>query len=163
MAIKQITSLVNIGGVVTESAASTFTEAEIGINLSPVDRQVFVITDVAFTSSEPQVQVGVSTSVSYQVSKTSQTAMVGANNPDLISAGAKFLFADAASHTWGETDFAQQQTSTGGRILATEDAFISVVGVGNATERTAHCRITGYFATADASTYQALVLSELQG
>jgi len=94
--------------------------------------------------------------------------MVGANNPDLISSGAKFLFADAASHTWGETDFAQQQTSTGGRndylmILATEDAFISVVGVANITERTAHCRITGYFATADASTYQALVLSELQG
>jgi len=168
MAIKQITSLVNIGGVVTESAINTFTEAEIGINLSPVDRQVFVITDVAFTSSEPQVQVGVSTSVSYQVTKTSQAATVGANNPDLISAGAKFLFADAASHTWADTDFPQQQTSTGGRndyliILATEDAFISVVGVGNATVRTAHCRITGYFATADASTYQALVLSELQG
>jgi len=168
MAIKQITSLVNIGGSVTESAVSTFTEAVIGINLSPVDRQVFVITDVAFTSSEPQVIPGTTTSVTFQVTKTAQTAGIGANNPDLISRGQKFLFADPAGIAWAETDFGSSQNSTGGRndylmILATEDAFISVVGNANTAVRSAECRVTGYFATADASTYQALVLSELQG
>lgn len=168
MAIKQITSLVNIGGSVTEGIVNNFEESTIGINLSPVDRQVFVITDVAFTSSEPENLPGVTTSVTFQVTKTAQTGTLGASSPDLISRGSKFLFADAASHTWAETDFGNAQTSTGGRndylmILATEDAFISVVGNGNLTPRGAQCRITGYFATADASTYQALVLSELQG
>jgi len=168
MAIKQITSLVNIGGVVTESAVNTFTETTIGINLSPVDRQVFVITDIAFTSSEPQQVVGTSTFVKYQVTKVTQTGMVGANNPDLISASSKHLFAGAAEFSWAETDFGSPQASTGGRndylmILATEDAFISVLGDNNLATRTAAVRITGYFATADASTYQALVLSELQG
>ena len=168
MAIKQITSLVNIGGNVTESAANTFTEAVIGINLSPVDRQVFVITDVSFTSSEPQVIPGTSTFVKYQVTKTAQTGMLGAANPDLVSAASKHLFAGAAEFSWAETDFGSQQNSTGGRndylmILATEDAFISVLGDNNTAARTAQVRVTGYFATADASTYQALVLSELQG
>jgi len=168
MAIKQITSLVNIGGSISESAVNVFTEATIGINLSPVDRQVFVITDVAFTSSEPEVVPGTSTQVNFQVTKTSQTGMINANNPDLISRGSKHLFAAAGLMTWAETDFGTTQNTTGGRndylmILATEDAFVSVVGANNVAVRSAECRVTGYFATADASTYQALVLSELQG
>ena len=168
MAIKQITSLVNIGGTVTESAANTFTEAVIGINLSPVDRQVFVITDVSFTSSEPQQVPATSTFVKYQVTKVSQTSMLGASSPDLISASSKFLFAGAGEFSWAETDFGGTQASTGGRndylmILATEDAFISVLGDNNTAARSAQVRVTGYFATADSSTYQALVLSELQG
>jgi len=168
MAIKQITSLVNIGGSISESVVNTFTESTIGINLSPVDRQVFVITDVAFTSSEPDVIPGTSTKVEFQVTKTSQTGMVTANNPDLISRGSKHLFAAAGIMAWAETDFGTQQNSTGSRndylmILATEDAFVSVVGANNVNVRSAECRVTGYFATADASTYQALVLSELQG
>ena len=168
MAIKQITSLVNIGGTVTETAANAFTQATIGINLSPVDRQVFVITDVSFTSSEPERIAATLTAVSYQVTKTSQLAMLGADNPDLISRSQKFCSGGAAEFSFFETDFGINQTSTGGRndylmILATEDAFISVVGAGNVAARSAQCRVTGYFATADASTYQALVLSELQG
>ena len=167
MGLKQITDLVNIGGTVTESAVNVFTETQIGINLSPVNRQVFVITDVSFTSSEPQVLAGITTSVTYQVTKTTQNGTIGANNPDLISRGQKFLFAGAAEHTWAETDFGGPQQSTGGRndylmILATEDAFISVQGSANLAVRQADCRLTGYFATADAATYQALVLSELQ-
>lgn len=169
MAIKQITSLVNIGGKVTESAANTYTETTIGINLSPVDRQVFVITDVAFTSGEPESIPATRTALTYQVTKTSQTDIIGAQNPDLISVGQKFIQGGAAEFSWFETDFGGGgQTSTGGRndylmILATEDAFIGVVGMNNAIAHAAACRVTGYFATADASTYQALVLSELQG
>jgi len=168
MAIKQITSLVNIGGSITESAASTFTEAQININLSPVDRQVFVITDVAFTSSEPSVVLGTSTAVTFQVTKTTQTGIITANNPDLVSRGSKHLFAGAGIMAWAETDFGTVQNTTGSKndylmILATEDAFIGVLGAANPAVRSAECRITGYFATADASTYQALVLSELQG
>jgi len=104
MAIKQITSLVNIGGSVTESAVATFTEATIGINLSPVDRQVFVITDVAFTSSEPDKAVGLTSAVSYQVTKTTQTGLLGADSPDLISRNQKFIFGGAAEFSYGETD-----------------------------------------------------------
>jgi len=168
MAIKQITSLVNIGGSVTQTVANAFTQAAIGINLSPVDRQVFVITDVAFTSSEPSMVPATQSTVSMQVTKTSQTQLLEANNPDLISRNQKHVFGGVAEFSALETDFGGGgQTSTGGRndylmILATEDAFISVVGVANLVISAAQCRITGYFATADASTYQALVLSELQ-
>jgi hypothetical protein len=169
MAIKQITSLVNIGGVVTESAANTYTEATIGINLSPVDRQVFVITDVAFTSGEPESIPATRTALTFQVTKTTQTGIIGAANPDLIASSQKFLFGGAAEFSWGETDFGTNgSNSTGSKndylmILATEDAFIGCVGLNNVQPHGAECRVTGYFATADASTYQALVLSELQG
>ena len=167
MGLKQITDLVNIGGTVTESAANTFTETTIGINLSPVNRQVFVITDVSFTSGEPERIGATTTALTYQVTKTTQTAIIGANNPDLIASQQKFIFGGATEFAWAETDFSGTQVSTGGRndylmILATEDAFISVVGLANAGPHGADCRLTGYFATADASTYQALVLSELQ-
>jgi len=168
MAIKQITSLVNIGGTVTESAANTFTEAQIGINLSPVDRQVFVITDVAFTSQEPSRVPATLTELAYQVTKTSQTAIISANNPDLVSRAQKLCSGGAAEFSFFETDFGQNQNTTGDRndylmILATEDAFIGVAGTANTAAKSADVRVTGYFATADASTYQALVLSELQG
>ncbi|GAH46594.1 unnamed protein product [marine sediment metagenome] len=167
MGLKQITDLVNIGGSVTETVAGTFAETQIGINLSPVNRQVFVITDVAFTSGEPERIPVTTTVVSYQVTKTTQTGMIGASNSDLISSQQKFVFGGAAEFAWAETDFSGTQASTGGRndylmILATEDAFISVVGLGNVGVKGADVRVTGYFATADASTYQALVLSELQ-
>lgn len=167
MGLKQITDLVNIGGTVTESAANTFTEARVNINLSPVDRQVFVITDVAFTTGEPERILAQTTVFSYQVTKTTQVGLIGADNPDLVSAGQKFIFGGAAEFSWAETDFHGTSASTGGRndylmILATEDAFISCVGLGNAGPHGAQCRITGYFATADAATYNSLVLSELQ-
>ena len=130
---------------------------------------MFVITDVAFTSTEPSMVPGTQSTVSMQVTKTSQTGLIGADSPDLISRNQKHMFGGAAEFSPLETDFGGGgQTSTGGKndylmILATEDAFISVVGVANTAVSAAQCRVTGYFATADASTYQALVLSELQG
>jgi hypothetical protein len=166
MGLKQITDLVNIGGTVTETAANTFTEAQIGINLSPVNRQVFVITDVSFTSTQPELIAATQTAVSYQVTKTRQTTLIRANDPDLISSQQKFVFSGVTEHNFAEVDFAGTQQSTGGRndylmILATEDAFISCMGQNNVAAASAECRLTGYFATADAATYQALVLSEL--
>ncbi len=168
MALKQITDLVNIGGAVTESAANTYTEAIVNINLSPVDRQVFVITDVQFTSFEPDPILATVTEVQVQLSKTPQTGLIGANNPDLVSRTQKIVYGGAAEFSAFETDFRHQSASTGGRndylmILATEDAHLAVVGVNNAGVKQAQCRITGYFATADAATYNSLVLSELQG
>ena len=169
MAIKQITSLVNIGGVVTESGPNTYTEATIGINLSPVDRQVFVITDTAFTAFEPERIPNAESKVSMQVTKTTQTGMIGADNPDLISRSERIVNGGAAEFSGPhQVDFSQDAQTSGGKndylmILATEDAFIGVVGANQVGAKGASVRITGYFATADASTYQALVLSELQG
>lgn len=168
MGLKQITDLVNIGGAVTESGANTFTEAIVNINLSPVDRQVFVITDVQFTSLEPDPIPGAVTQVNMQVAKTPQTGMLTANSPDLISRSQKLVYGGAAEFSAFETDFKGTSASTGGRndylmILATEDAHIGVVGFANANPKNAQCRITGYFAVADAATYNSLVLSELQG
>jgi hypothetical protein len=168
MAIKQITDLVNIGGVVTESAANTYTEATIGINLSPVNRQVFVITDTQFTSFEPENIPLTQTEVNMQITKTTQTQMIGANNPDLVARLQKITVGGVAEFSMINQDFSHDRQSTGGRndylmILATEDSFIGVVGANNVGAKGASCRVTGYFATADAATYQALVLSELQG
>lgn len=167
MGLKQITDLVNIGGTVTENAANTYTEAIVNINLSPVDRQVFVITDVQFTSTEPEAILGVNTQCLYQVSKTPQTGMLTAQSPDLVSRGQKRIYSGTAEFAYAETDFSHASASTGGRndylmILATEDAHIAVAGLNNVGVMSASCRVTGYFATADAATYNSLVLSELQ-
>lgn len=168
MGLKQITDLVNIGGSVTESGANTYTEAIVNINLSPVDRQVFVITDVQFTSFEPDATPATTTEVQVQVSKVPQNGMLNPNSPDLVSRTQKIIFGGVAEFSMFETDFKGTSASTGGRndylmILATEDAHLGIVGVNNAGAKQAQCRITGYFATADVATYNSLVLSELQG
>lgn len=41
--LKQTSSVVNIGFGVSESGANTFTQDSVDLNLSPLDREVFVV------------------------------------------------------------------------------------------------------------------------
>ncbi len=167
MGLKQITDLVNIGANVNESAAGVYTESTVGINLSPVDRQVFVITDVSFTATNPERIPNTMTQNIVQVCKTTQTAIIGANDSDLISRTERNIYGGGAEFSGQELDFSGTQASTGGKndylmILATEDAFLGILGTANVGTMWGQVRITGFYATADAATYNALVLSELQ-
>ena len=44
--LKQSSSTVAIGFVLNESAANTFSQASVDLNLSPLDREVFVVTAI---------------------------------------------------------------------------------------------------------------------
>ena len=53
--LKRSSSTVSIGFVTNESAANTFTESSVDLNMSPLDREVFVVTSVNLDPLEPDM------------------------------------------------------------------------------------------------------------
>lgn len=54
--LKQSSAVVPIGFAVTESVADTFTQAQIDLNLSPLDREVFVVLAINIDSDFPTIE-----------------------------------------------------------------------------------------------------------
>ena len=167
MGLKAITELVHIGESVTQTVLNTAATEEISIPLSPVDRQVSVVTDVLITSDTPEPVPATRSTLIVTVSKTN-TGTANINNSDVISQKRMTCYGGAAEFSAVLDDIGNMQNSTGGKrdylmIIATENAFITVDSTNAAAQLSdAQCRITGYFASADVSTYNALILSELQ-
>ena len=51
--LKQTSSVVSIGFAVAESAANTFTQGSVDLNLSPLDREVFVVLAINLDNDFP--------------------------------------------------------------------------------------------------------------
>ena len=56
--LKQSSSVVSIGFATTESAANVFTQSQIDLNLSPLDREVFVVLAINLDGSSPDMIQG---------------------------------------------------------------------------------------------------------
>ena len=56
--LKRTSANLNIGGTVTESAANTYTEEEVSLPLSSLDREVFVVVAAWVDSGEPSMIPG---------------------------------------------------------------------------------------------------------
>lgn len=162
--LKQTSSVVSIGFGVDESAANTFTQEQIDLNLSPLDREVFVVLSVnldPFTPDGPSA--GASAKVESSLTTTSQTDVVNLSNSNCLAASGNFIIG-------GQNGFAAFQ-SLGAEtppatldyigIIATNDFFIQVKGTGNTNARGMDGKIYGYRAVADADIYAALVQSEV--
>lgn len=165
MAIKQTSSEVQISSGLTETAANTFSQLEVDLSLSPLDNEVFVVTAIDLDLQAPDALAGVDTDFTAYVSTTSQTATVGIDNSNVLTSSRKDI--RAAGFVDGGVGFDQQGlTAPQGDaawigIIATNNFFIGCQGNGNATAKRANCRVYGYRARADASTYAALVQSEV--
>ena len=57
--LKQSSSVVSIGFRTRESAPNTFTQSQIDLNLSPLDREVFVVLAINLDGSSPDMQDGI--------------------------------------------------------------------------------------------------------
>tara|TARA_B110001452_G_scaffold257611_1_gene251976 strand:- start:477 stop:989 length:513 start_codon:yes stop_codon:yes gene_type:complete len=163
--LKQSSSVVSIGFTVTETAANTFNQAEIDLNLSPLDREVFVVLAVNLDTFTPDNVAGISTRVNSSVSTTRQVGVIDINNSNCIAAQVLAIKQDP-----GGTDgvsFTSQALETPPAtleyigIIATNDFFVQVAGAGNLAAKAVNGRMWGYRAVADASIYAALVQSEV--
>ena len=163
--LKQSSSVVSVGFAVPESAANTFTQGSVDLNLSPLDREVFVVLAINLDNDFPDSAAGADTQVRSALTTTSQTAMptLGdanclARTTNAIQAGG---FADAG------VAFSQQSTETPPStleyigIIATNDFFVQVQGTGNGGAKGVAGKLYGYRAVADATIYAALVQSEV--
>lgn len=163
--LKQTSSVVAIGFQARETAANTFTEASVDLNLSPLDNEVFVVLAVDLNPFTPEALAGTDTKVESSVTTTSQLDVAGLNDSNCIAIGqshikaAGFLDSGVAFQTAGmETPPATLEYIA---IIATNDFFCQVKGTGNLNIRGVNGKLYGYRARADSAIYAALVQSEV--
>ena len=163
--LKQTSSPVAIGFQTIESAANTFTQTSVDLNMSPLDREVFMVTAINIDPYTPDGLAGVDSDVSASVTTTSQTTLVGLENSNCLAVGQNiikaggFLDSGVSFQTTGmETPPANLEYIG---IIATNDFFVGVVGRGNVTAKGVTGKLYGIRMRASADIYAALVQSEV--
>ena len=162
--LKQSSSTVAIGFGVQESAANTFTQGSVDLNLSPLDREVFVVTAINLEPLPPDCIPTTSTRVNSSLTTTSQDRVAGLSNANCLSVANLFVrqsagtvdgapFATIAEQPPANLDYLG--------IIATNDFFVQVEGDGNSSAKSVQGKLYGYRAIASADIYAALVQSEV--
>jgi len=145
--LKQASSVVSIGFIAEETAANTFIQNSVDLNLSPLDREVFVVLAVNLDPASPDSLAATDTSVQTSLTTTSQTAVVGLDNPKVAFQGLGIETPPATLEYIG--------------IIATNDFFIQCKGTNNTRAKSLRGKLYGYRAVANADIYAALVQSEV--
>ena len=161
--LKQTSSVVSIGFSVAESAANTFTQGSVDLNLSPLDNEVFVVLAVNIDPESPEMIDGLNTAVNCSLTSTSQTDVATLANSNCMSVANERIRADVGVAVAFQTAALETPPATlefiG--IIATNDFFVQVKGTGNTLLKGCSGKVYGYRARADASIYSALVQSEV--
>jgi len=161
--LKETSSIISIGFGATESAANTFTQTSVDLQLNPLDNEVFVVYAVDLDTSPPDAVAGLNTDVFTSISTTSRTSVGNLSQSNVIASGSNQIrggIADGVGFSQSSTD-APPTTLPYLAIIATNDFFVQVLGVNNASAKGVSGRLYGVRATASASIYAALVQSEL--
>ena len=165
MALKRSSSTVAIGFSVTEAVAGTMAQINVDLNLSPLDNEVFVVEAVNLEPDMPDALAGINTRVAMSMTSTSQTAIATLATSNCLASAGNFIRAGGLVD--GGVGFQQGQAENPSTtlealgIIATSDFFIQVEGANNLGVRGGVGKVYGYRARADASTYAALVQSEV--
>jgi len=163
--LKQSSSVVSIGFNATETAANTFTQASVDLNLSPLDREVFVVLAINLDPFAPDGLAGLDTRVSSSLTTTSQTDVVELSNSNCLAHGSRLIRGAGYVDTGVPFDTVGIETPPATLeyigIIATNDFFVQVEGNGNATAKQVNGKLYGYRAVASADIYAALVQSEV--
>ena len=164
--LKNPTSTVAIGFSATEGGANTFEQQAVDLNLSPLDREVFVVLAIDLNLGEPDSVAGQDTAVSASVTTTSNTAVQNLSNSNCLTVARSALRTHGAAtdsgapFTYSATESPASLVEYIG-IIATNDFFVQIQGTGNANPKAVTGKLYGYRAVADASIYSALVQSEV--
>lgn len=163
--LKQSSSVVSIGFQVDESAPNTFTQGQVDLNLSPLDREVFVVLAINLDGSSPDAIAGVNTVVDGQITTTSQTTMQNLSNSNLLAKRSERI--RALGFVDGGVGFSEAALETPPAtleyigIIATNDFFVGIQGGNNGSAKSMAGKMYGYRAVASADIYAALVQSEV--
>ena len=164
--LKQTSAVVSIGFSVPESAPDTFTQGQVDLNLSPLDREVFIVLACNLDVSSPDMQLGLTSSTKAGITTTSQTAMPGLQDANCLSRITERIVTDAGGAT-AATSFTTAALETPPAtleyigIIATNDFFVQVEGTNNLGAKGVSGKMYGYRAVASADIYAALLQSEV--
>ena len=164
MALKRTSEPFIISSVIGESAANTFTQTKIDVNLNPLDQEVLLILAVDIDTSAPDVVAGLNSAQTVSMSTTSRTSVGSIGDSNVIASQRIDVKTDGVNHVVFDRLLSVQPTSDKIdyiSILATNDYFLQTEGVNNAGAKGGNVRVWAVRAKADAATYAALVNSEL--
>lgn len=165
MPLKVTSAPIQISFGLSESAANTFTQEEIALQLDVLNNEVFLVYAVDLNVSPPNALAGTDTDARAAISSTSATTMRSLSNSNVIATSR--LSIQAAGLLDSGVGFIQSAGETYPAplewigIISTNNFFVSVEGRGNLDTRSVVGRIFGARARADSSTYAALVQSEI--
>ncbi len=165
MGFKKTSSVITISTLSTETGPNTFTQEEIDLQLSPLDNEIFVVLALDTAPNPPDAIAATDTATSVSVSTTSRTSVGSIGDNNVIGAGQSLI--RAAGLVDGGVGFQQfsGETPTANldyiAIIATNNFFVQIEGLGNLAAKNSGVRLWGYRAKADAATYAALVQSEV--
>ena len=154
-----------IGARVEESAANTFTQTSVDLQLNPLDNEVFVVQAINLDVGSPDAQAATDTATTMTLTTTSQTALPTLDSSNVLGKAEKAI--RAAGFVDGGVGFYEQSMETPPAmldhigIISTNDFFLQIQGSGNAALKTGSVKVYGYRAKADAAQYAALVQSEV--
>jgi hypothetical protein len=163
--LKASSSTVAIGFTVSEAGPNTFAQTQVDLNLSPLDREVFVVQAIDLTCGPADAIAGVDTSMNGSISTTSQTGVVTLANSNCLAIALNQI--RAAGFVDGGVGFSQTAGESPNTLLeyigiiATNDFFVQVEGVNNLLPHSMSGKLYGYRATASADIFAALVQSEV--
>jgi len=167
MALKKSSSTIVISASVTESGANTFTSSQVDLQLNPLDNEVFVVVGINLDPDAPDSVTGLSTTVNASLSSTARTTVGTIADSNVIGSARTQIICNGGMTPDGGIPFAREDPLVMPldmeylAIIATNDFFLNVEGLNNGNAKICRARVYGYRAKADASTYAALVQSEL--
>ena len=164
MALKRTSQPFIISTQINETAANTFTQQTIQLNLNPLDQEVLLILAADIDVFNPDVVAGLNTRTTVSVTTTSQTAVQGIAASNCIVSQSAEVKTDGIDHVVFDRLAASGPTSSYIdyiSILATNNAFVQCEGANNLGAKGGNVRLWCVRAKADSATYAALVNSEL--
>jgi hypothetical protein len=163
MGFKKTSDIIAVSFGLTESAANTYTQEEIALQLDVLNNEIFVVLATDINPETPELVPGSTTATNSAVTATSSATMANLSDSNCIaraqlvirSAGGEAVpFSRAAEEAYAANlDYIA--------LISTNNFFVSVQGSNNAAARSVSGRVWGYRARADATTYAALVQSEV--
>lgn len=163
--LKESSSVVAISAGISETAANTFTQGVVDLNLDPLNNEVFVVLAIDVNPTPPDAVPATDTSVRASISTTTRTTLGTIADSNVLAESSLNIQAAgfpgsgvAFTRLAGETPTAMLEYIG---IIATNDFFIQLQGANNTAAKFANVRVWGYRARADATIYAALVQSEV--
>jgi hypothetical protein len=165
MGFKKTSELIAVSFGIEESAANTFTQDEIALQLDVLNNEIFVVLACDLNLSPPDSVAGLNTSTAGSLTSTTQAAVASLDATNCIVTSRDFIQMDAGATTGSAFSRSAMESYTGDldyiALIATNNFFIQIEGVGNAVAKFLTGRVWGFRARADSSTYAALVQSEV--
>jgi hypothetical protein len=165
MGFKKTSDSIAISFGVTELAPNTFIQEEVALQLDVLNNEIFVVLAVDMDLSVPDAIAATDTTTKASVTSTSSLVVSNLSNTNCIASAREDIAAAGFVDAGVGFSRTADQTYTGNlpyvSLIATNNFFVQLQGLNNAALKSATGRVWGYRAKADASTYAALVQSEV--